>query len=109
MWFIFPQIDRLGHSTMAKKYAIKSRQEAETYLQHPVRGPRLVKCSRAVLQIENKSASEILGSPDDLKLRSSMALFASVSESNSVFHQVIDKYFQGRADQRTIEILNAGL
>ncbi len=109
MWFIFPQIGGLGHSTMAKKYAIKSRQEAETYLLHPVLGPRLVKCSRALLQIQNKSASEIMGSPDDLKLRSSMTLFARVSEANSVFHQVIDKYFQGRADQRTIEILNAGL
>ena len=105
MWFIFPQIDGLGHSETAKKYAIKSRQEAEAYLQHPVLGQRLVQCSEALLKIQGRTASEIMGYPDDLKLNSSMTLFASISKAGSVFHQAIDRYFQGQTDRRTLDLL----
>ncbi|MGB8356548.1 MAG: DUF1810 domain-containing protein [Chthoniobacteraceae bacterium] len=108
MWFIFPQIDGLGHSDMAIRYAIKSRQEATAYLQHPVLGPRLLQCSGALLHIHGKTALDIMGYPDDLKLHSSMTLFAAVSNPGSVFHQVIDKYFQGQPDQNTIDILARG-
>ena len=107
MWFIFPQMDGLGHSGMAKEYAIKSREEAEAYLQHPLLGQRLLECSNALLQIEGKTASEIMGYPDDLKLKSSMTLFSSVSDAGSVFHQVINKYFQGQVDQMTLDLLQA--
>lgn len=105
MWVIFPQIDGLGFSEMAKRYSIKSRQEAEAYLKHPVLGPRLVECSSALLNVHGKSVFDIMGFPDDLKLASSMTLFASVSEAGSVFHQVIEKYFDGDFDLRTFEIL----
>src|SRR5437870_2934991 len=84
MWFIFPQLDGLGHSAMAKKYAIKTRREAEAYLRHPLLGQRLIECCNALLQVNGKSASEIMGYPDDMKLRSSMTLFASISKSGSV-------------------------
>src|SRR5882724_8289609 len=80
MWFIFPQIDGLGSSSTARFYAIKSSQEAKAYLKHPVLGRRLIECSEALLQLKGKSASEIFGFPDELKLRSSMTLFATVSE-----------------------------
>lgn len=105
MWFIFPQINGLGFSEMAKRYSIKSRHEAEAYLKHPVLGPRLAECSSALLHIHGKSAFDIMGFPDDLKLASSMTLFASVSEAGSVFHQVIAKYFHEEFDLRTFEIL----
>jgi len=109
MWFIFPQIDGLGRSEMAIRYAIKSRQEAEAYLQHPILGPRLTECSTALLQIHGKTASDIMGCPDDLKLNSSMTLFAAISKPGSVFHQVIDKYFQGQTDQKTIDLLGEAI
>lgn len=105
MWFIFPQIDGLGRSEMARHYAIKSRAEAVAYLQHPVLGPRLVECAEALLQIHGKSASDIMGYPDDLKLNSNMTLFAAISEPGSIFHQVLDRYFKGNADSKTIELL----
>lgn len=108
MWFIFPQIDGPGHSDMAIRYAIKSWQEAAAYLQHPILGPRLIECSSALLQIRGKIASDIMGYPDDLKLHSSMTLFASVSKEGSIFRQVIDKYFQGQPDKKTIDILHRG-
>jgi len=85
MWFIFPQIDGLGHSSTARLYAIKSKEEAKAYLDHPVLGKRLIECSEALLKIKGKSAEEIFGYPDDLKLRSSMTLFASVSEPDPIF------------------------
>ena len=108
MWFIFPQIDGLGRSEMARHYAIKSRQEAVAYLQHPLLGSRLLECSEALLGIESKTVSEIMGYPDDLKLNSSMTLFAAVSDEGSVFHRVIDRYFQGQADRATHVILARG-
>ena len=105
MWFIFPQIDGLGRSSTAQFYAIKSPDEAKAYLNHPVLGPRLIECSRVLLQSQGFSASDIFGFPDDLKLRSSMTLFASVSEPDSVFVRVLGQYFEGQPDAQTLELL----
>jgi len=105
MWFIFPQIHGLGSSETARCYAIKSREEARQYLAHPVLGTRLVECARVLLGLVGRSASEIFGYPDDLKLRSCMTLFASVAAPGSVFAQVLDKYYQGQGDARTLELL----
>lgn len=101
MWFIFPQIDGLGFSLTAKHYAIKSAEEARQYLSHPVLGPRLLACAEAVLAVEGRSALEIFGSPDDMKLKSCMTLFESVGGQDSVFGRVLDKYYQGKRDTRT--------
>ena len=105
MWFIFPQIDGLGSSPAARHYAIKSREEAEAYLRHPVLGPRLAACAEAALAVDGRSAREIFGSPDDLKLRSSATLFAAVAPGGSVFERVIEKYFNGQPDPKTLELL----
>ena len=107
MWFIFPQIDGLGFSSTAQRYAIKSAEEARDYLAHPVLGPRLLECAKAVLAVEGRSASEIFGWPDDLKLKSCMTLFESVAGQDSLFGQVLDRYYQGKRDTRTQEILAA--
>jgi uncharacterized protein (DUF1810 family) len=107
MWYIFPQFEGLGASSISRQYAIKSMAEAQAYLAHPVLGPRLVECGHAVLAVEGRSANQIFGSPDDLKLRSSATLFAVVSPAASVFHQIIDKYFDGRDDDRTRRLLGA--
>jgi uncharacterized protein (DUF1810 family) len=106
MWYVFPQFTGLGNSPTSIEYAIKSRDEAAAYLAHPILGPRLVECAQAVLRVEGRSAHEIFGSPDDMKLRSSATLFSSVSPEGSAFHQIIDKYFAGRLDERTIVLLN---
>ncbi|HEY2800323.1 MAG TPA: DUF1810 domain-containing protein [Chthoniobacterales bacterium] len=105
MWFIFPQIAGLGSSPTARHYAIKSKSEAEAYLRHPVLRSRLTLCAAAFLTVEGKSASEIMGYPDDLKLRSSMTLFAAVSD-DEVFQRVLDKYYDGAMDQKTLELLS---
>ena len=105
MWYIFPQFEGLGFSTTSRLYSIKSIAEAEAYLAHPLLGPRLKECAEAVLCVEGRSAHEIFGSPDDMKLRSCATLFAHVSPPGSVFHQVLDKYFQGRHDRKTLELL----
>lgn len=107
MWYIFPQIDGLGYSSISKRYAIKSSAEARHYLDHPILGTRLVECVEAVLAVRGRSAAEIFGSPDDLKLRSSMTLFASVAPPDSVFARVLDRYFQGQPDSRTLDILGS--
>src|SRR5271165_4870111 len=91
MWYIFPQIDGLGTSTTSKYYAIKSTDEARAYLDHPILGSRLLECARAVLLLNGRSAAEIFGSPDDLKLKSCVTLFAQVAPADSVFEQIIDK------------------
>ena len=106
MWYIFPQIDGLGFSPTSRFYSIKSVAEAEAYLEHPVLGPRLVACCEAVLAVEARSATEIFGTPDDMKLRSSATLFASVSPARSVFDRLIEKYFDGRKDERTLQLLS---
>lgn len=105
MWFIFPQFDGLGFSATTKYYAIKSLTEAQHYLDHPVLGARLLECAEAVLAVEGRSISEIFGYPDHLKLKSSMTLFACVPDSPSVFDQVLDKYFHGERDAKTLALL----
>ena len=105
MWYIFPQIDGLGYSTTSKYYAIKSVEEARQYLNHPVLGPRLLECAEAVLAVEGRTISEILGYPDDLKLKSSMTLFECVSDPHSVFALILYKYFHGERDIRTLQML----
>ena len=104
MWFIFPQLAGLGFSEMAQRYAIASRDEAIAYLKHDIMGPRLLECTALVNAIEGKSVREILSSPDDLKFRSSMTLFAAVS-SDPAFAAAIAKYHGGVADRRTLELL----
>jgi uncharacterized protein (DUF1810 family) len=105
MWFIFPQVDGLGCSTTTKHYAIKSVEEARQYLNHPVLGPRLLECTEAVLAVEGRAAWEVFAPPDDMKLRSSMTLFASLAEAPSVFSRVLDKYFDGAPDTKTLQVL----
>jgi uncharacterized protein (DUF1810 family) len=105
MWFIFPQLEGLGSSPAATRYAIKDITEAEAYLRHPVLGPRLLECAHAVLNIQGRSARDILGSPDDLKLRSCATLFAAISPAGSAFHLLIDQYFSGHPDSLTLNLL----
>src|SRR5262245_17822632 len=105
MWYILPQIDGLGFSSTAKLYSIKSIEEARAYLNHPILGPRLLECAEATLQVEGRSANAIFGSIDELKLRSCATLFASVSPPDSVFHRLLDKYFQGKRDGKTLQLL----
>jgi uncharacterized protein (DUF1810 family) len=105
MWFIFPQLRGLGYSAMAMHYGITGKDEARAYLTHEVLGQRLITICEAALAVEGKSATEIFGEPDDMKLRSCATLFAKVSMANSVFHRIIDKYFDGDFDQRTIDLL----
>ena len=105
MWYIFPQIAGLGFSSTSIFYAIKDLAEAEEYLQHPVLGERLIEISEVLLEIESKTAHEIFGSPDDMKLKSSMTLFAALKETNPVFQTVLDKYFDGEKDVQTLQII----
>ena len=105
MWFVFPQIDGLGFSETTKRYSIKSLAEARAYLAHPVLGARLVECTRTVLALNGRTALEIFGRPDDMKLQSSMTLFAAISPAASVFSDVLDKYFNGERDPRTTELI----
>src|SRR5512135_3361195 len=105
MWYIFPQIDGLGFSSTTRHYAIKSLEEARQYLSHPVLGARLKECAEAVMSVQGKSASDIFGYPDDMKLQSSMTLFALVSEPGSVFERMLEKYYQGKRDARTLQIV----
>jgi len=105
MWFVFPQIDGLGHSPTSKHFALRSLEEARHYLTHPVLGTRLVECAEVVLAIEGRSISQIFGYPDNLKLKSSMTLFTSVAGPGSVFASVLDTYFNGEMDVATLRIL----
>jgi uncharacterized protein (DUF1810 family) len=107
MWFVFPQIAGLGHSATAVYYAIADRAEAQSYLAHPLLGARLAECAQALLGVTGRTAHEILGSPDDLKLRSSMTLFAQVAGPDSVFGRVLERYYGGEADPRTLGLLAA--
>ena len=104
MWFIFPQIAGLGSSATAQHYAIVSREEAAAYLAHEMLGPRLVECVTLVLVVDGKTINEIFGSPDDMKFRSSMTLFRSVSD-NPIYDQALRKFYAGVEDARTREIL----
>lgn len=105
MWYVFPQIDGLAFSATAKHYAIKSLDEAKAYVDHPILGPRLLECAEAVLQTEGRSAKEIFGSPDDLKLRSCATLFACALPPGSVFDRLLKKYYPGGPDERTLQLL----
>lgn len=105
MWFIFPQIRGLGTSAMSQRYGIGDLAEARAYLAHPVLGPRLRECAEALLAARGASAHDIFGSPDDLKLRSSATLFARASAPGSVFERLLEKYFDGAPDDRTLRLL----
>jgi uncharacterized protein (DUF1810 family) len=105
MWYVFPQFDGLGFSPTSRLYAIKSVAEAEAYLAHPLLGRRLLESVQAVLGVEGRSALEVFGSPDDMKLRSCATLFATVSPAGSVFQQVLDRYFGGEPDDKTLRLL----
>ncbi len=105
MWYIFPQLDGLGFSSTSRFYGIKNRDEASAYLAHPLLGPRLRECAEAALAVAGRSAREIFGSPDDLKLRSSATLFACVSPPDSVFERLLQKYYHGERDEKTLQLL----
>ena len=105
MWYIFPQIAGLGFSETSKFYAIKDRGEAESYLAHPLLGKRLVEISNALLEVEGKTVNQIFGSPDDVKLKSSMTLFGALENTKPVFQSVLDKYFNSAKDRRTLELI----
>ena len=103
MWFVFPQIQGLGHSPMAQRFAIRSLAEAEAYLRHPVLGPRLRECTQLVNAVEGRSVEEIFGYPDHLKFHSCMTLFAHATADNQVFSDALGKYFAGNEDPSTLE------
>jgi uncharacterized protein (DUF1810 family) len=107
MWFIFPQIEGLGSSPLARKFAISSLAEAAAYLAHPVLGPRLAECTRLVNSVEGRPIEQIFGYPDDLKFRSSMTLFAHATPDNPVFIDALQKYFSGEFDPATLARLQA--
>lgn len=107
MWYIFPQFAGLGYSETSRRYAIQSLEEARTYLDHPLLGSRLRECVAVVLGTEGKSARDIFGTPDDVKLQSSMTLFAQVAEPDSVFQSVLAKQFEGQPDGQTLRLLAA--
>lgn len=109
MWFIFPQVKGLGTSETARYFGLNGISEATEYLKHPVLGKHLIEISQALLTLEGKTANQIFGAPDDLKLRSCMTLFATVENSNPVFSQVLDKYFRGQPDALTLSILRKEL
>jgi uncharacterized protein (DUF1810 family) len=108
MWFVFPQLDGLGRSPTARQFAIQSRAEALEYLAHPLLGARLRECTKVLLAVPDPSISAILGSPDDLKFRSSMTLFSELSGPGSVFEKALERFYAGKPDARTLELL-AGL
>lgn len=105
MWFVFPQLKGLGQSAMALHYSIESIYEARAYWLHPVLGRRLRECTELVLQARDKSAHDIFGSPDDLKLRSCMTLFGAAAGAEPVFRQVLERFFEGQPDERTLALL----
>lgn len=107
MWFIFPQLDGLAFSSTSKFYALKSIEEAAAYLAHPELGPRLLECTDAVLSQNGRSASQIFGHPDDLKLKSCMTLFACASEQGSVFGKALGVFYLGQRDEKTLQLLGA--
>jgi uncharacterized protein (DUF1810 family) len=105
MWFIFPQLAGLGHSSTARFYAIQDLDEAAAYLAHPVLGRRLVECCEAMLLHANRTARDILGSPDDLKLRSCVTLFSQIQPAHPVHQRILDAFYSGRPDSRTLGLL----
>ena len=104
MWFVFPQLDGLGHSAIAQRFAIRSRDEAVAYLAMPLLGARLIECTTAVLAVADKSVHQIFGSPDDMKFQSSMTLFDAVDHSG-LYGRALDRFFAGKRDDATLAIL----
>jgi uncharacterized protein (DUF1810 family) len=105
MWYIFPQIQGLGYSETSRFYAIKNKKEADDFLQHPILGNRLISICNELLKLKSNNANDIFGNPDDLKLKSSMTLFASLENTNPVFQSVLKKFFNGAKDDKTLKIL----
>ncbi|MDQ0654129.1 DUF1810 domain-containing protein [Pseudomonas cedrina] len=108
MWFIFPQVQGLGRSEMAQRFAISGVAEARAYLEHEVLGPRLESCVYAVLQHHGTSAGQLFGVPDDLKFRSCLTLFMSVQNESTVYQTALDQFFDGEPDRKTLLLLEAG-
>jgi uncharacterized protein (DUF1810 family) len=106
MWYIFPQIYGLGNSSTSILYAIKSEEEAKCFFNHPILGTRLIEITEEFLLITNKTAREILGSPDDLKLKSSMTLFHNIQNENKLFCSILEKYYEGKQCHKTLAIIN---
>ncbi len=107
MWYIFPQIQGLGFSETSKFYAIKDIIEAEEFLKHPVLGSRLINICNELLALKSNDANKIFGSPDDVKLKSSMTLFSALPDTNPVFQMVLDKFFNGTKDNKTLQIITS--
>ena len=105
IWYIFPQIAGLGFSETSKHYALQNAEEAEAYLNHPVLGTRLIEICSELLKLPTNNATQVFGTPDDMKLRSCVTLFASLPDADPVFKQVLDKFFGGEGDKLTIQIL----
>ncbi len=105
MWYIFPQLQGLGFSSTAQYYGIRDLEQAKDYMDHPVLGPRLVEISEALLTLESSNPSAVMGYPDDLKLRSCMTLFELAAPNEPVFGRVLDKFYRGRRDDRTLTLL----
>lgn len=106
MWFIFPQLKGLGHSAVANLYGISSLAEADAYLKHPILGSRLRHCTDLVLRTEGRSVEQIFGDPDDLKFRSCMTLFANTPGDTAIFRDALHKFFAGKPDRLTLELLS---
>jgi uncharacterized protein (DUF1810 family) len=107
MWYIFPQIAGLGFSDISKYYAIKDLNEAREYLKHDILGERLIEISNVLIRLDTNNAKAIFGSPDDLKLRSSMTLFSQISDAEPVFKLILDKFFEGNLDNKTLMLINS--
>lgn len=105
MWYIFPQVQGLGHSFMSRRYALSGVEEARAYLAHPVLGPRLLECCRAALETGSSNPREVFGTPDDLKFRSCLTLFALADPAEPVFAELLDKFYGGKKDPQTLDIL----
>ncbi|MBQ9009475.1 MAG: DUF1810 domain-containing protein [Clostridia bacterium] len=105
IWYIFPQLEGLGYSSMAVYYGIENLEEAKEYLAHPVLRARLLEISEALLHLGKKNPTEVMGYPDDMKLRSCMTLFMLAAPDEPVFRAVLDRYFEGKPDEKTIELV----
>jgi uncharacterized protein (DUF1810 family) len=106
MWFVFPQLAGLGRSEMSRRYAISSLEEARAYLAHPILGKRLEECARVLAGLQGRTAVEVLGPVDAMKLRSSLTLFARAAPENALFRELLDRYFEGAADDATDALLS---
>ncbi|HRH11255.1 MAG TPA: DUF1810 domain-containing protein [Bacteroidia bacterium] len=106
MWYIFPQLEELGISSRAKYYGIKNKEEAMNYLKNEVLGRRLKEISSALLRLNSNDATQVMGEPDDLKLRSCMTLFSVLPDTDPVFQKVLNKFFEGQGDPKTLKFLN---